>query len=79
VLVAIAKSGFELVGHFTLPDQAWWDDFYTPMQQRIEKLRAQHAADTEALAVLDQLAQEPELHRRHCDCYAYEFFVTRRR
>lgn len=79
VLAAIAKSGFELVGHFTLPDQAWWDDFYTPMQRRIEELRARHAADAEALAVLDQLAQEPELHRRHSACYAYEFFVTRRR
>jgi len=77
-IAAIRECGFELVGHFTLPDEAWWDDFYTPMQQRIEQLRAKHAADTEALAVLDQLAQEPELHRRHSACYAYEFFVTRR-
>jgi hypothetical protein len=23
VLVAIAKHGFELIGHFTLPDEAW--------------------------------------------------------
>jgi hypothetical protein len=26
----------------------------------------------------DQLAQEPEMHRRHSDYYAYEFFVARR-
>ena len=25
--------GFSLVGHFTLPDEAWWDDFYTPMER----------------------------------------------
>lgn len=31
-----------------------------------------------ALDVLDQLAQEPETHRRYSDYYAYEFFVTRR-
>lgn len=31
----------------------------------------------EALAVLDQLAQEPEMHRRYSDYYAYEFFVVR--
>lgn len=24
------------------------------------------------------VAQEPEMHRRHSDCYAYEFFVARR-
>jgi SAM-dependent methyltransferase len=78
VLAAIDRSGFSLAGHFTLPDEAWWDDFYTPMLRRLEELRAQFAGDTEALAVLDQLAQEPEMHRRHSDCYAYEFFVARR-
>ena len=32
----------------------------------------------EALAALNQIAQEPEMHRRYSDYYAYEFFVVRR-
>ena len=78
VLAVIGRTGFSLRGHFTLPDEAWWDDFYTPMEQRIEELRGKYASDAESLAVLDQLAQEPEMHRRHSDYYAYEFFVARR-
>ena len=78
VLAAIERSGFSLIGHFTLPDEAWWDDFYTPMEIRIEELRGKYKEDDEALAVLDQLAQEPAMHRRHSGYYAYEFFVTRR-
>jgi SAM-dependent methyltransferase len=78
VLAMIEKSDFSLVGHFTLPDRAWWDDFYTPMERRIKELRGRYAEDDEALAVLDQLAQEPEMHRKHSDYYAYEFFVMRR-
>lgn len=78
VLAAIDKSELSLVGHFTLPDEAWWDDFYTPMQRRIEELRSNYAADPEALAVLEQLAAEPEMHRKHGAYYAYEFFVARR-
>jgi SAM-dependent methyltransferase len=77
VLAAIEKCGFELRGRFTLPDEAWWDDFYTPMLRRIDKLRGKYAKDTEVLAVLDQLAQEPEMHRRYSDYYAYEFFIVR--
>ncbi len=77
-LAAIERAGLTLVGRFTLPDEAWWDDFYSPMERRIEVLRGRHAGDAEALAVLDQLAREPEMHRRHSDCYAYEFFVARR-
>jgi SAM-dependent methyltransferase len=79
VLAAIDRTGFSLVDHFTLPDEAWWDDFYTPMERRIEVLRGKYTGDAEALAVLDQLAQEPEMHRRHSDYYAYEFFGARRR
>jgi SAM-dependent methyltransferase len=77
VLTAIGNSGFSLVGHFTLPDDAWWDDFYTPMQRRIEELRGEYVDEPETLAVLDQLAQEPEMHRRYSAYYAYEFFVAR--
>ena len=79
VLAAIERCGFSLIGHFTLPDEAWWDDFYTPMEIRVEQLRGKYAADDEALAVLDQIAQEPAMHRRHSDHYAYEFFVVRRK
>lgn len=78
VLAAIERCGFLLIGHFMLPDEAWWEDFYTPMERRIEELRATYAADGEALAVLDQLAQEPEMHRAHSEYYAYAFFVARR-
>ncbi|HRP97894.1 MAG TPA: class I SAM-dependent methyltransferase [Rhodocyclaceae bacterium] len=78
-LAAIRDVGFELVGHFTLPGEAWWDDFYTPMEARIAEKRGKYRGDAEATAILDQLAVEPDMHRRHSDFYAYEFFVAHRR
>jgi len=77
-VAAIQDCGFELIGHFTLPDEAWCDDFYTPMEARIAELRGNYANDVEALVILDRLAEEPEMHRRYSDFYAYEFFVARR-
>lgn len=78
VQATINRSGLSVIGQFTLPDEAWWDDFYTPMEIQIGNLRGKYADDNDALAVLDQLAQEPEMHRRHSEYYAYEFFVVRR-
>lgn len=78
VLAAIERSGLTLVGHFILPDEAWWEDFYAPMERRLQELRHRYAGDTEAQAILDRLALEPELHRRWGHTYAYEFFVARR-
>ena len=77
-LAVIQDCGFDLVGHFTLPDEAWWDDFYTPMEARMTELRGTYVEDVDALAILDQLAEEPEMHRRYSDFYAYEFFVAQR-
>jgi SAM-dependent methyltransferase len=77
-LSVIAACGYEVLGHFSLPDEAWWDDYYTPMEERVHALRSKYEGDLEALAVLDLLGREVELHRRYSDYYAYEFFAVRR-
>lgn len=77
-LAAIGDASLEVSAHFTLPDEAWWDDFYTPMEHRIAALRAHYSDDPEALAMLDKVAAEPVMYREHGNTFAYEFFVVRR-
>lgn len=78
VVAIIQASGLALIDHCTLPDAAWWQDFYKPMELRIDQLRRTYAQDAEALAILEQIAEEPAMHRRSSEHSAYEFFVTRR-
>ncbi|MCA9649221.1 MAG: class I SAM-dependent methyltransferase [Myxococcales bacterium] len=78
VVAKIDASPWSLVDHFTLPDSDWWDDFYTPMERRIAELRDRYEGDAEALAVLDEIAKEPEMHRQHSGYYGYELFVLRK-
>lgn len=78
VLARIEASDFSVVDHFTLPYEDWWDDFYTPMERRIDQLRGEYAGDAEALAALDEIAREPEMHRRRSDYYGCELFVVQR-
>lgn len=79
-IVALIKAHpLSLVDHFDLPHEAWWDDFYTPMERQIEALRVKYAADAEALSALDDVAKEPEMHRRNGHHYGYTFFIARRR
>jgi len=40
VLAVLERAGLSLIGHFTLPEEAWWDDFYSPMQAQIDALRS---------------------------------------
>ena len=77
-LQLIADCGYEVLGHFDLPDSTWWDDYYTPMLKLLPGLRAKYADSTDALATLDENETEMEMHRKYSAFYGYEFFVCRR-
>lgn len=69
----------ELLASFTLPDSAWWEPFYRPIEGKLGALEARHAGDAEALEVLAAERQEIEIFRKYSDCYGYVFYVARRR
>jgi SAM-dependent methyltransferase len=76
-LPVIAASGYETVGHFTLPEAAWWDNYYAPMTTLLGRLRQRHRADTAALAVIAEHEREIAAYRKYSAFYGYVFFVLR--
>jgi SAM-dependent methyltransferase len=74
----IAKCGFREVGHFTIPDSAWWDDYYTPMEDRLTMLRSKYRGNAEALAGILEAQKEIDDHRRYSAYYGYVFFVVQK-
>jgi len=71
-------AGYRMLGHFPLPDVAWWDDYYTPLTKRLFELKEKYAGDQEALAVIGSSEYEIEMFREHSDCYGYTFFAAER-
>ena len=76
-LERIRNAGCELMGHFTLPEATWWDEYFTPLEAKLPALREKYAGDKEALGVVDAVRQECDIRRRFADTYGYEFFVVR--
>ncbi|MFP2897377.1 HipA domain-containing protein [Corallococcus sp. 4LFB] len=70
-------AGFTVLDTFTLPASAWWDDYYTPLLQRIDRLRP--TADAALREVIAAAEQEVNLYRRHGDSYGYVFYLLRSR
>ena len=44
-LAAIRACDYEVLGHFTLPESAWWEHYYHPLEERLRSLRKRYAAD----------------------------------
>jgi ubiquinone/menaquinone biosynthesis C-methylase UbiE len=77
-LTTIRACGYDLEGHFTLPEAAWWEHYYTPLNAKLPSLRERYAGDREALGIIDTTEREIEMRRRFPDWYGYEFFVCRK-
>jgi len=75
---AIAANGCRLLGEFVLPSVGWWENYYVPLGQCLERFRGAHAGDPEALAVASRSQREIDLYRRYPDAFGYVFFVMRR-
>jgi len=71
----VAECGYRLLGDFVLPPQAWWDDYYTPMQARLRQLAPRYAENAAPTAVLRACQEEIDAHARFSDWYGYVFLV----
>ena len=77
-LVELPKRRYELIGHFGLPEDAWWPEYYCPLEKRIQKLRAKYRDDPEALSELDLEQLEIEMFKKYHRWYGSAFFVMQK-
>jgi SAM-dependent methyltransferase len=77
-LAAIHRQEYRLVGHFTLPETAWWEGYYGPMGRRIAVLREKYRDRPEALKQLDVEEEEIEIYRRFSSWYGYVFYIMQK-
>jgi ubiquinone/menaquinone biosynthesis C-methylase UbiE len=77
-LEIIRGAGYRHVGHFVLPAESWWRNYYTPLEARIATLREKYHGNVEANQQLDKAQQEIDLYRQYADWYGYVFYVMQR-
>jgi len=73
-LALVHQAGYEVVGHFTLPEAGWWE-YYLPLEARIAALREKYKDDEEKLEHLATAQLEIDLYRKYSAYYGYVFYV----
>jgi SAM-dependent methyltransferase len=76
-LRTIESVGYAPIDHFVLPEAAWWDDYYAPLERRMDALRSEYRDDPEARAFLDGELAEISLYRKYAASYGYVFYIAR--
>ncbi|MFC1762718.1 class I SAM-dependent methyltransferase [Planctomycetota bacterium] len=78
LLITAERCAFHVLDHFILPEEAWWADYYQPLEAQITHLRQDHADDDSALILLNTLQQEIDMYRKYHEYYGYVFYVMQR-
>lgn len=73
-LADLRVAGYKPVGHFTLPESAWWD-YYHPIEKRVTRLKEKYKDNSGALAVLEMELREMDVYRTYSDYYGYVFYI----
>lgn len=78
-LKQIPNCGYNLIGHFTLPGDVWWIEYYGPLEKRVQELRREYTDDPEALKVLDGKQNEVDMFKKDPKNYGSVFFVMQKK
>ena len=78
-LEQISGCGYDLLGHFTLPRDIWWTEYYGPLEKRINELRTKHVDEPQALLELDKEQREIDMFKTNSRRYSSVLFVMQKR
>jgi SAM-dependent methyltransferase len=74
----IKKCGYKLLGHFPLPDDAWWEFYYCPLEERLKLLETKYKDNPKAIAMINEGHKEIDLYRKYNIWYGSVFYVMQK-
>ncbi|KPK64522.1 hypothetical protein AMJ83_02095 [candidate division WOR_3 bacterium SM23_42] len=75
----IPTLGYELVDKFVVPKQAWWDEYYGPLEKLIEGLRHKYRNDPRAQAFLDKEQSEVNEFKSKAEFHGSVFYIMQKK
>ena len=74
----IQRTGYNLIDHFVLPPEAWWNDYYFHIEKKLSSLKTKYHKDAEALKIIAVEELEIDLFKKYSDYYGYVFYIMQK-
>ena len=74
----IKKQKFNLISNFTLPESAWLNNYYLPIEKEIPRLNKKYQGNDVALSIFEGFKNEVDFYKKYSKYYSYEFFVMQK-
>lgn len=77
-LEKIPSCGYRLMNHFLLPKDAWWTEYYKPLEIQVKKWIVTYKNDREALKALEEMQNEIDVVKKSPRKYGSVFYVMQK-
>jgi ubiquinone/menaquinone biosynthesis C-methylase UbiE len=76
-LKRITSCGYRLINYFQLPENAWWTEYYRPLEKRIKELRTK-CKDVESLKTPKKYQSEIDMIKRNPEEHGSAFYIMQK-
>ena len=77
-LSCIPSCGYRLVDYFLLPINAWWTEFFRPLERRINDLRHKYENDSEDIKLLNKFQNEIIMVKENPQKFGSAFYIIQK-
>lgn len=77
-LKKIPNCGYKLINYFSLPEDAWWTEYYNPLEIRIKELRKKYGNDPKALKIFKKYQTEIDMVKKNHKDYGSIFYIMQK-
>jgi ubiquinone/menaquinone biosynthesis C-methylase UbiE len=74
----IKKCGYHLIGNFPLPDDAWWEFYYNPLQERLDKLQTKYKDNPKGMELIKEHQLEIDLYKKYKEWFGSVFYIIQK-
>lgn len=67
--------GYGVLGHFPLPEDFWWGEYYERLEKKIEEHQCQPGRQAAELEALASARHEIALYKRHASFFGSAYFI----
>lgn len=77
-LKKLPSCGYKLINHFPLPEDAWWADYYKPLEIHVKELCIKYKNVSEALKAIKKYQNEVDTVKKSPKEYGSVFYIAQK-
>jgi len=74
-----SSLGYKLIDRHSLPEDAWWIEYYRPLENLIKELYEEYKGNFEALKMLEKVQNEIDMVKGNPEEYSSAFYIMQKK